>query len=510
MSTRLTRRRFLQATAAGAAGYWLSANAVSAVRAADSPNGKLRFACIGVGGKGGGDTDQVGQIGQVVALCDIDDGTLNGKGEKFPAAKKFNDFRKVFDEMAKEFDAVTVSTPDHTHAPASVMAMKHGKHVYCQKPLTHTVYEARQMREVARKAGVCTQMGNQGSAENGLRRAVELVQAGIIGPVREAHVWTNRPVWPQAPTITARPPEAPVPKGVHWDEFIGPAPFRPNAAKEESGSQNRRRGGSVYHPFNWRGWWDFGTGALGDMACHTANMAYRALKLGYPLSVVADATDLNAETYPASARVTFEFPARGDMPALTFCWYEGKRDKKNVLPSPDLVKGQRKRGEKECAVYFADNQWQFFDPTPSSRRRRQQNADRPAAAPRPKVVSSGSFLVGEKGVLFSPDDYGAEAYIVTEAGVEKIKGDPEKLPKNGKGDSGMKQEWVEAIKAGKPSIAYSNFDFAGMLTESILLGNIAIRMNGQKLAWDGPALQFTNNSEANHYIHYEYRKGWTL
>ena len=176
MSTRLTRRRFLQTSAAGAAGYWLTANAASAVRAADAPNSKLRFACIGVGGKGGGDTDQVGTVGQVVALCDIDDSTLGGKAEKFKDAKKFHDYRKLFDEMAKEIDAVTVSTPDHSHAPASIMAMKHGKHVYCQKPLTHTVYEARRMREVAKKAGLCTQMGNQGSAENGLRRTVELVR----------------------------------------------------------------------------------------------------------------------------------------------------------------------------------------------------------------------------------------------------------------------------------------------------------------------------------------------
>src|SRR5947209_7268563 len=283
MSTRLTRRRFLQASAAGAAGYWLSTTALSAVRAADSPNGKLRFACIGVGGKGGSDTDNAGQVGQIVALCDVDEKTLGGKAGKFGDAKKFTDFRKLFDEMAGQFDAVTVSTPDHTHAPASILAMRHGKHVYCQKPLTHTVYESRQMREVAKKAGVCTQLGNQGSAENGVRRAVEIVQAGVIGPVHEAHVWTNRPVWPQAPGIMKRPPESPVPPGVHWDEWLGPAPVRPYSGPSESASAQRRgRPGrtprGAYHDFNWRGWWDFGTGALGDMACHTANMAYRALK----------------------------------------------------------------------------------------------------------------------------------------------------------------------------------------------------------------------------------------
>jgi predicted dehydrogenase len=363
--------------------------------------------------------------------------------------------------MASQFDAVTVSTPDHTHAAASVMAMKHGKHVYCQKPLTHTVYEARQMREVAKKAGVCSQMGNQGSAENGLRRAVEVVQAGIIGPVREAHVWTNRPIWPQAPKVMKRPDRTdPVPANLHWDEWLGPAPFRPYV------------GNRTYHDFAWRGWWDFGTGALGDMACHTANMAYRALKLGYPTGVVADATDVNPETYPSSAHVTYEFPARGDLPAVAFTWYEGKRGGKKLSPPEELLSKVLKKGEK--------------------------------------LADSGSMLVGDKGILFSPNDYGAKYILVGEGLEEAAKKVPQTLPRNGKGDTGMKQEWVEAIKAGKADHAYSNFDIAGMLTESILLGNIAIKLNGQKLAWDGPALQFTNNSTANSYVHYEYRKGWTL
>jgi predicted dehydrogenase len=473
MSLHLNRRRFLQSSAAGAAGYWLTAHAASALRAADAPNGKLRIACIGVGGKGGSDTRQAGRVGQVVALCDIDDHTLGKMAENFTDAKKFNDFRKLFDEMAKDFDAVTVSTPDHTHAPASIMAMKHGKHVYCQKPLTHTVYEARQMREVAKNTGVCTQMGNQGSAENGLRRAIELVQSGIIGPIREAHVWTNRPVWPQAPVVTKRPPAEEPPSHVHWDEWIGPAPMRPYSGTKQA------NGHPLYHDFNWRGWWDFGTGALGDMACHTANMAYRALKLGYPISVVADATEVNPETYPASAKVTFEFPARGEMPSVMFCWYEGKRDGKKVLPPQELT-------EKALSV----------DTNPKHKG---------------KLVDSGSILVGDKGIIYSPDDYGAEFFLYPAKDFEGVnKTTPEKLPKNNKGDGGMKQEWAEAIKSGKPHHAFSNFDIAGMLTESILLGNIAIRLNGQKLAWDGPSMQFTNNSQANQHLHYEYRRGWTL
>jgi len=503
MTSRISRRRFLKASAVSSAGYFFTASALSAARAGDGPNGKVHFAGIGVGGKGSGDIDQAGALGTVVALCDIDERHLNSKSQKFPDAKKYFNFRQMLDEMGKQIDAVTVSTPDHTHAPASVMAMKMKKHVYTQKPLTHTVHEARVMRETAAKMGVATQMGNQGSAANGLRRAVEAVQAGIIGPVSEAHVWTNRPIWPQAPKIMTRPPESPTPSYVHWDEFIGPAPMRPYADYEEK-RKDRRTGEEKitrkgwYHDFAWRGWWDFGTGALGDMACHTANMAFRALKLGYPDSVVAAATDVNPETYPSSAQVTFQFPARGDRIPGKFMWYEGQKNGRFVLPDPKLVKGQSKRGSDEFAVYFdfEKNVWRFFDPT------KKKEEDRN------KVVSSGSFLVGEKGVLFSPDDYGSDVYVVTENKVERVEGDPKSLPLNNKGDAGMKIEWVEAMKGGPP--AYSNFDFAGQLTETILLGNVAIRMNGEKLEWDGPGMKFTNKPEANRYLHYEYRKGWTL
>jgi predicted dehydrogenase len=462
----MNRRRFLKAVAAAAGtGYFYTASALSAGRAADGPNDKLRFAGIGVGGKGDGDISQAGKLGEVVALCDIDEVTLGNKAKEFSSAKKYFDFRKMFDEMGKQIDAVTVSTPDHTHAPASIMAMKMKKHVYCQKPLTHTVFEARQMREIAKQMGVATQMGNQGSAANGLRRAVELIQSGIIGAVSEAHVWTNRPAqyWSQAPEVVSRPKGVfQVPRNVHWEEFLGPAPERPYAPG--------------YHPMKWRGFWDFGTGALGDMACHTANMAFRALRLGYPSSVTADATDLNPETYPSSAKITFQFPAREGMSPVAFTWYEGKRDGKKLLPPEELA-------QKAIAL----------DPNPRNKG---------------KLVDSGSILVGDKGILYSPDDYGAE-FFLTPGNFEVInKKKPEKLPINNKDDDGMKIEWVEAIKGGPA--AYSNFDFAAMLTETILLGNIAIRLTGEKLEWDGANLKFTNNEKANQYIHYEYRKGWTL
>ncbi len=450
MSRRTNRREFLQQSALAGAGFWVAGGLARAAK--ESANDKLNIACIGVGGKGSSDTDQAAQFGNIVALCDIDDRHLNAKAQNFPEAKKYNDFRKMFDEMGKNIDAVTVSTPDHTHAPASVMAMRLKKHVYCQKPLTHTVAEARKMRLLAREFGVCTQMGNQGTASDGLRTAVEMIRAGAIGPVTEVHVWTNRPIWPQAPGVTKRLKGQKVPEYVHWDEFLGPAPSREYNAG--------------YHPFKWRGWWDFGTGALGDMACHTANMAFMALKLGYPTTIEAEAGDVNPETCPSWARVTFHFPARGDMPPVKFVWYEGKKDGQRVLPPVDLIGDQK----------FSD---------------------------------SGSLLVGKKGILFSPNDYGEQYKLLPEKEFAGYQPPKRTLPRNGKGDGGMKEEWVTAIKANKPSIALSNFDYAGMLTETILLGNVAIRV-GKKIEWDGEKMQATNTRDAQKYIDPPYRKGWKL
>jgi predicted dehydrogenase len=452
--TRRNRRQFLRDTGLAGVGFWVAGGLSPAADTKDSPNGRLNVACIGIDGKGSSDTDQAAQVGQVVALCDIDDGKLNRKaaGEKYADAKKYNDFRKMLDEMGGKIDAVTVSTPDHTHAVAAMAAIKLKKHVYCQKPLTHTVYEARALREAARKYGVCTQMGNQGSAENGLREAVEVIQSGAIGPVTEAHVWTNRPIWPQAPGLTSRPPDAEIPKGVHWDLWLGPAPYRHYA--------------KGYHPFAWRGFWDFGTGALGDMACHTANMAFRALKLGYPSSVVAENGPINPETYPAWATIAFQFPARGEMPPVKFVWYEGKRDGKKNLPPKELFHGENPPG-------------------------------------------SGSLLVGEKGVLYSPDDYGARYFLLPKKAFADYKKPERRLPRNGGGDLGMKKEWARAIKENKPEVAYSNFDFAAMLTETILLGNAAMRA-GKKLEWDGPNLKFPNAPEADKLLRMEYRPGWVL
>jgi predicted dehydrogenase len=468
MSTRVTRRRALQLTAAGTLGHFLAAPAASAARLRGA-NDRIRVAGIGVGGKGSGDIEQAAKFMTVVALCDIDGERLEKRAASWPSARKYTDYRKLFDEMAKDIDALTVSTADHSHAPASVRAMMLGKHVYCQKPLTHTVAEARHMREVAARQKVCTQMGNQGSALNGLRRAVELVQSGVIGAVRAAHVWTNRPAhyWKQAPDITARPKEAMVPKHVHWEEFIGPAPMRPYAVAFAPRP--------AYHPHDWRGYWDFGTGALGDMACHTANMAFRALRLDAPVAVIAEAGEINPETYPAWAHIQYLFPAHGDAPACTLHWYEGKRDGKTLLPPEELLAKLLRKAEK--------------------------------------LSDSGSILVGDKGVLFSPNDYGAQFRLTPEedfAGVQTSK--PEKSVEGVDRDNDlqMKKEWAEAIKAGKPSLASSNFDYAGRLTEAMLLGNIAVRFAGTKLEWNAPKLQFTNSAPATKLVSKAYRKGWEV
>src|SRR5438552_6087283 len=325
----ITRRRFVyySALAAGAAMAPISA---STARARDkSPNEKLNIAVIGAGGKGASDTDAAAELGEnIYALCDVDEETLTSRAQKYPKAKQFRDYRKMLDAIGRDIDAVIVATPDHQHAFAAAMAMKMGKHAYVQKPLTHSVYEARHLRDLARKKKVAKQMGNQGSAGEGLRRAVEVIQAALIGKALELHVWSNRPIWPQG--IDRPPGEDPVPPTLDWDLWIGPAPMRPykeNPPTEDS--QGRRRRSGVYHPFAWRGWKDFGTGALGDMACHAVNMPFRALKLGYPNVVECEETsELHQETYPKTSRIRFEFPAREGLPPLKFWWYDGNPNDK--------------------------------------------------------------------------------------------------------------------------------------------------------------------------------------
>lgn len=452
-----SRRLFLQQSAAFGAAWWV---AESRSRGAErSANELVNVASIGVAGKGSSDCSNTGKLANIVAICDIDEERgLAKKKIEFPKAETFTDFRKMLEKIERQIDAVTVSTPDHTHAAAAIMAMKMGKHVYCQKPLTHSIQEARAMRETAAKYKVATQMGNQGAATDSLRRCVELVREGAVGKVSEVHVWTNRPGWPQAPTIVARPTEVvPVPSTLHWDLFLGGSPERPYHP--------------CYHPGKWRGWWDFGTGAIGDMGCHTANMPFMALNLEYPTSVVAESGEVNPETYPSWATITWQFPARGEQPPVKFIWYEGKKVPEGPFnrPSPTLFHGE-------------------------------------------EVPSSGSLLVGDKGTLFAPGDADGGVIkfkLLPEQNFAGYEGPAQSLPRTDEKspDVGQKKDWIAAIKGGPPGL--SNFAYAGLLTETILLGNLAIRV-GKKIEWDGPNMRATNVPEAAQYVTLDYRKGWSF
>jgi hypothetical protein len=468
----MTRRRFIYSSALAA-----GATALTGCMAGRAPrvsaNNKLNIGVVGIGGKGASDTHLCSSE-NIVALCDVDEKFGAPVRRKYPNAKFYRDYRKML-EQEKSLDAVIVSTPDHTHAVIATVAMRMGKHIYCQKPLTQTIYEARLLRRLAAESKVVTQMGNQGSAEDGLRRAVEVIQAGIIGPVRELYVWSSRPVWMQG--IDRPAGEDPVPATLDWDTWIGPAPMRP--FKE-----------GYYHPFRWRGWLDFGTGALGDMACHTVNMPFRALKLGYPTEVEALLPMTNQETYPLKSTIRFEFPAREDLPPLTFWWYDGG----NLLPKP--------------------RDWHVQDC--SNKPPRDITADVERLLD--KVPDSGFLLIGDKGKIFSGDDYGARFFLKLSDEKEFTDGKrheavtaiPQTVALNefqGERDLRHHLEWIAACKGGRPT--YSNFDIAAYLTEIILLGCVALRV-GKKLEWDGPNMVATNAPEAAPYIRREYRPGWEL
>ena len=421
--SRRNRRQFLQTSALAGVGFWVAGGLESQAR--QGPNNRLNIAFIGAAGQGGSNLNSITKLGteNVVALCDVDDDHAAGAYKAHPKAAKYTDFRVML-EKQKDIDAVVVSTPDHTHAVAAIMAMRMGKHCYTEKPLTHDIYEARQMKEVAAKMKVATQMGNMGTSRNGLRESVEIIRAGALGDVREVHVWTNRPIWPQN---VARPKETDtVPKTLNWELWLGTAPSRPYRGRRE-GTGNR----GTYNPFNWRGWWDFGTGALGDMACHTMNMPYMGLRLGAPTSIEADldpkgSTHL-ADSPPLGATVTYEFPARGKLPPVTLKWYERRQ------PPMALFHGQ-------------------------------------------KPSQSGCLVVGSKGTLYSADDYGERRVLLPTAAFQGYAPPKPTLPRV---DSRHHFEWIRACKGGTP--AMSNFvDYAGALTEMALLGNVAMRV-GKRL-----------------------------
>jgi predicted dehydrogenase len=435
-----SRRAFLRQSTWTCAGLWITGSRVRGDERQRSPNERLDIGLIGVGGRGAGNLKAVSAAGEnIVALCDIDAKNLGRAAGQFSAAKTYNDFRRLLEQ--KGLDAVVVTTPDHTHAVAAAMALQLGKHVYCEKPLTHSIDEARTLARLAAEARVATQMGNTGHSSDGTRRVVELVRAGAIGPVREVHAWTNRPIWPQGIDRPADTP--PVPAGIDWDLWLGPAPERPY--------------NPAYHPFKWRGWWDFGTGALGDMGCHIFDPFYWALDLRYPERVAAEGPPRHLETAPAWSVVRYEFPARGEQPPVVAWWYDGGK-----LPPAGLFEGQP-----------------------------------------PKPGSSGSVLVGSKGSLVVSQGREGGPRLLPERDFADFTPPAPTVPRS----PGHHEEWIEACKTGTPT--GTNFDYAAALTETVLLGNVALH-SGRAIVWDAAHMRPEDGPLDDIYIHREYRKGWSL
>jgi len=445
---RLSRRDFMGAAAAVAA-FTIVPSHVLGGAGQTPPSEKVNVASIGAGGMGAGNTNACAQAGaNIVALCDVDEARAADTFKKFPDAKKYKSFVEMLDKEGKNIDAVIVATPDHMHAIASIAAMRRGKHVYCQKPLTRLVSEARAMTEAARKYKVVTQMGNQGHSGDGVRDICEWIWAGVIGEVREVHAWTNRPVWPQG--IDRPKEEQTPPPTLDWNLWLGPAPVRPY--------------NKIYLPFNWRGWWDFGGGALADMACHVLDPVFWSLKLKYPTSVEASCTEVNNETFPLASIVHYEYPAREGMPAVKVHWYDG---------------GLKPARPPELEVGRPLNQ-----------------------------AASDVLFIGSKGVLRC-GEYGDNPQLLPfERHREFLKNKPPQTLKRIK--TSHEGNWLEAIRTGGQ--ATSHFDYAGPFTEMVTMGNLAIRPEnvGKKLLWDGEKMRVTNDEKANDYVQTHYREGWSL
>ena len=437
----VSRRQFISA-AAGVSAFTLVPRHVLGAPGQLSANNRLNIAGVGLGGMGSNDIRRV-PTENIVALCDVDQRRVAAAAKDFPRAKVHTDFRKML-EAQKDIDAVMVATPDHHHAVVTMMALRMGKHVFCQKPLTHSVREALEVARAAKEAKVATQMGNQGQAEEGARLTCEYIWAGTIGKVREIHSWSNRR--PDiSPRGIPRPKDTPpVPAELNWDLWLGPAPERPYHP--------------CYHPFRWRGWWDFGTGVLGDIGCHNLSAAFKALKLGWPTSVEACSTHWNApeeikrETAPLASIVTYRFPAEGDRGEILLRWYDG-----GMMPPLPL---EVERGRN---IFTGD----------------------------------GTLIVGDQGMLLGHR-------LLPESRMAEVGKPPQVLPRS----PGHYREWIDACKGGKP--AGSDFvNHAGLLAAVVLMGNIAIRTQ-EKLYWDADKLQFTRSEAANQLLHPPYRQGWTL
>ncbi len=449
LSRRAFLRRSVLATAVVAFPFVARRNVYGA-------NGKLNLAVVGVGGKGEADIHGC-STENMVALCDPDATRAANMFKKYPDAKRFKDYRVMFEDYTDKFDGVIISAPDHHHAWPALKAMNLGKHVYCQKPLTHTVYEARLLTRMARAKGVITQMGNQGHCHPDSRRLVEIIQSGALGDVKEAHVWTDRPIWPQGVT---RPMEfQPVPETLDWDLWLGPAPQRPYS--------------KAYVPFNWRGWWDFGTGSIGDMGCHNMDLAFWALNLRDPESVELLEQDGLTSESPAKASVTkWVFPR---------------------LKLPDPATGKSRTRAKVSLTWYDGG--------------RKPDAK---LAKLTELPANGCILIGSQDTLYVPMYWGRGDFLSGRK-MEDFTDVPQSLPRfpgaAQDNDYAHHQEWVQAVKGNGQAL--SNFDYAGPMTEAVLLGNVAQRV-GRKIRWDPKQMRIRNVKNSDQFLNKEYRKGWEL
>jgi predicted dehydrogenase len=443
-SARIPRRTFVHRVAAGAAFTIVPRHVLG--RGYRAPSDTLTVACIGVGGMGRSDVRGM-SVENLYALCDVDGKSAEDAFVTYPSAKRYKDYREMFDKDAANIDAVTVSTPDHSHAAAAMLALQLGKHVYCQKPLARTLGEVRALEaESARRPHQATQMGNQGHAGEGTRQIREWVEAGAIGTVREVHYWTDRPIWPQG---IERPSDAHnVPPTLAWDLWIGPAPFRPY--------------NPAYAPFRWRGWWDFGTGALGDIACHAMDASFWTLGFRYPTRIEVESTQLFDETAPKSSRIVYHFPARGGRPAIKAVWLDGGLRP----PCPPEV--------RELEMW-------------------------------PPWSDGGQLWIGDDGKLVA-NMYGRNPRLLDAKRDQEIRAHPPaaKYPRV----ESVYAEWIAACKAGTQ--AGSSFSgHAGPLTEMVLLGNLAVRA-GRSLELDPDTGAVTNAAIPDEWVSPSYREGWTL
>ena len=444
--SKTSRREFLRGTAGAVAAFTIVPSHVLAGRAGAAPSDKLNIAHIGVGGRGGASLG--GTSGEnTVALCDVDARRAGGAFEKYPNAKRYQDFRKMLDEMDNKIDAVTVSTPDHTHAVACMDAIRRGKHVYCEKPLAHSVYEIRELVKAARKHKVVTQLGNQGHSSNSIRMFCEWIWDGAIGEVHEVHAGciADHCKIDQLPKRSERHD---IPRELDWDLWLGPAKYR---------SYN-----PIYLPSKWRGWMPFGSGTIGDWVCHVVDPVFWALDLGVPKTIQAEAEGYDpkkhADTFPHGSVTTFEFPAKGKRGPVKLLWHSGKRE----IPRPAELKEGR------------------------------------------KLSRTGAIVIGDKGKIMYGSHGAGGVRIIPETKMKEYKRPEPTLPRV----KGHHQDWLNAIKNGGQ--AGSNFDYGGPLTELARLGIIAMQMLGRKLEWDSENMRFTNCDEANQFINPPYRQGWTL